>query len=199
MNAIAKLSVLSIFISLIFSSSFLAQDVNERMENIDGEVNKITITTEEGEYTFEGEDAARLFKKMKSSANSFVWHSAEMDGKKKIIFLDSDNEEHHVEIYGGDDEDVIIISEDDDDAMNEMHKKVKVEIEDGNKKVTVTTNENGEKKTEVYEGDEADKYIKEMKEKHGGDMDIYIEKNADDGKVKQKKIIIEKKTDKKSE
>jgi hypothetical protein len=83
--------------------------------------------------------------------------------------------------------------------MDEMHKKVKVEIEDGNKKVTVTTHENGEEKTEVYEGNEADKYIKEMNEKHSGDIDMFIEKDVDDGKVKQKKIIIEKKTDKKLE
>ncbi|MBT8378644.1 MAG: hypothetical protein KJN64_05405, partial [Ignavibacteria bacterium] len=61
----------------------------------------------------------------------------------------------------------------------------------------VTTNENGEEKTEVYEGDEADKYIKEMNEKHSSDMDIFIEKDSDDGKVKKKKIIIEKKTEKK--
>jgi hypothetical protein len=199
MKIIAKLPILTLFISLIYSSSLLAQDVNEKIKNIDGEVNKITITTEEGEYTFDGEDAAKLFKKMKSSANSFVWHSAEKEGKRKIVFLDSDDEEHHVEIFSGDDEDVIIISEDENECMNEMHKKVKVEIEDGNKKVTVTTNENGVEKTEVYEGDDADKYIKEMKKKHGSDMDIYNEKNTDDGKVKKKKIIIEKKTDKKSE
>ena len=38
-----------------------------------------------------------------------------------------------------------------------------------------------------------------MNEKHSGDIDMFIEKDIDDGKVKQKKIIIEKKTDKKSE
>ena len=199
MKVIAQLSVLTVFISLIFSSSLIAQDVNEKIKGIEGDVNKITITTEEGDYTFEGEDAAKLFKRIKSSASNFIWHSTEMDGKKKIVFLDSDNEEHHVEIFGGDDEDVIIISEDTDGNMDEMHKKVKVEIEDGNKKVTVTTHENGKEKTEVYEGDEADKYIKEMNEKHSGDIDMFIEKDVDDGKVKQKKIIIEKKTDKKLE
>ena len=136
---------------------------------------------------------------MKSSSNSFVWHSDEKDGKKKIVFLDSDNEEHHVEVFGGDDEDLIIISEDVHEDMEGMHKKINVEVKDGNKKVTVTTKENGEEKIEVYEGDEADKYIKEMNEKHGDDMDILIEKDSDDGKVKKKKIIIEKKTDKKSE
>jgi hypothetical protein len=197
MKVIANFSVLTLFISLIYSSSLLAQDLNEKLKNIDGEVNKITIATEEGEYTFDGEDAAKLFKKIKSSGNSFFWHSAEKDGKKKIVFLDSDDEEHHIEVFGGDDEDLIIISEDVHEDMEGMHKKIKVEVEDGNKKVTVTTKEDGKEKIEVYEGDEADGYIKEMNEKHGDDIDILIEKDSDDGKVKKKKIIIEKKTDKK--
>jgi protease II len=199
MKLIAQLSALSITISFLFSISLFSQDVNEKIKDIEGEANKITITTENGVYTFEGDDAAKLFKKMKSSSNSFVWHSAEKDGKKKIVFFDSDDEEHHVEVFGGDDEDLIIISEDVHEDMEGMHKKINVEIKDGNKKVTVTKKENGEEKIEVYEGDEADKFIKEMNEEHGDDMDIFIEKDSDDGKVKKKKIIIEKKTDKKSE
>ena len=47
--------------------------------------------------------------------------------------------------------------------------------------------EDGKEKIEVYEGDEADEYIKEMNEKHGDDIDILIEKDSDDGKVKKKK------------
>ena len=198
MKVITKKFSLTLFTFSLFSTLLFAQDVNEKMKDIIGEVNKITITTEKGEYTFEGEDAIQLFKKMKSSGNSFVWHSGEKDGEKKIVFLDSNNEEHHIEVFGGDDEDVFIISEDIDGEIDDMHKKVKVEIEDGNKKVTVTTKENGEEKTEVYEGDEADEYIKKMKEKHHGDMDIFIEKDTD-GKLKKKKIIIEKKTEKETE
>ena len=198
MNIISKQFALTLFIFSLFSTLLFAQDVNEKMKDINGEVNKITITTEKGEYTFEGEDAVQLFKKMKSSGNSFVWHSGEKDGKKKIIFLDSDNEEHYIEVFGGDDEDVIVINEDIEGEIDGMHKKVKVEIEDGNKKVTVTTKENGEEKTEVYEGNEADEYIEKMKEKHHGDMDIFIEKDTN-GKVKKKKIIIEKKTEKEAE
>lgn len=198
MKVNTKQFALTLFAFSLFSTLLSAQDVNEKMKEINGEVNKITITTEKGEYTFEGEDAVQLFKKMKSSGNSFVWHSENKDGKKKIVFFDSDNEEHHIEVFGGNDEDVIVISEDIDGEMDGMHKKVKVEIEEGNKKVTVTTKENGEEKTEVYEGDEADEYIEKMKEKHDGDMDIFIEKDTD-VKVKKKKIIIEKKTDKETE
>ena len=69
-----------------------------------------------------------------------------------------------------------------------MRKKVKVEIENGNKKVTVTTNENGEQNTEVYEGKEADEYIEKLKSEHK-DISISIDEDKDGKKVK--KIIIE--------
>ena len=198
MKLVTRQFAFALFTFSLFSTLLFAQDLNEKMKDIDGKVNKITITTDKDEYTFEGDDAFRLFKKMKSSGNSFVWHSGDKDGKKNIVFLDSDNEEHHIEVFGDNDEDVIIISEDSEGEMDGMHKKVKVEIEDGNKKVTVTTKENGEEKTEVYEGDEADEYIEKMKEKYHGDMEIFIEKDKN-SKVKKKKIIIEKKTKKETE
>ena len=65
---------------------------------------------------------------------------------------------------------------------------MKIEVEDGNKKVTVTTRENGEEKTEVYEGTEAEEYIEKMKAEND-DFDISIESKTDGKKVK--KIIIE--------
>ncbi len=194
MKYFTSFSFLTVTSALFFSLTLFAQDVEKRIKDIDGEVNKITITTEDGEYTFEGEDAVKLFKKMKSSGNSFVWHSTDKDGKKKIVFLDSDDKEHHVEVFGDDADEMIVISEDIDSDIDGVNKKIKVEVEDGNKTVTVTTKEDGEEKTEVYEGKDADEYIKEMNEKHGRDMDIFIE-NDSDGKVKKKKVIIEKEVD----
>ncbi|MBT8380184.1 MAG: hypothetical protein KJN64_13235, partial [Ignavibacteria bacterium] len=178
MKLFTNLSAQVFIVAFLFSAYSFAQDLKEKIKSVEGEVSKIIITTNEGEFTFEGDDAVKLFKKMNASANSFVWHSTEMDGKKKIVFLDSNDEEHKVEIYEGDDEEMVIISEDIDEEIDGMRKKLKVEVENGNKKVTVTTNENGEEKTEVYEGDEADKYIKEMNEKHSSDMDIFIEKDS---------------------
>ncbi len=55
------------------------------------------------------------------------------------------------------------------------------------RKLPVTTKENGEETTEVYEGEEADEYLEKMKSEND-DLDIIIEK--DNGK-KVKKIIIE--------
>jgi len=77
-----------------------------------------------------------------------------------------------------------------DDDM--MKKKVKVEVEDGGKKVNVTTYENGEKKVEVFEGDEADELIEKMKKEH--DVDVIISED-EDGKVIKKKVIIKKEKD----
>ena len=62
-----------------------------------------------------------------------------------------------------------------------------VNEENGEKKVTVTTTENGETKTEVYEGDEADEYLKE----HKKDKKFKIKIEDGDSKKKVKKIIIE--------
>jgi len=175
-----------------FSNSGNAQnDVEEELKNIDGTVEKITITADGEEYTFEGEDAEKLFKRMKSSkSKSFAWHTSD-DGsvKKKIVIVEKNGDKEVIEL-DGEDEDVFIIKSDDDFEWNTdgLQKKVKVEIENGEKKVTVTTKENGEGTTEVYEGDEADEYIEKMKNEND-DFDIEIKSDGDGKKVK--KIIIE--------
>lgn len=175
-----------------FSNSGIAQnDVDEELKNIDGTVDKITITADGEEYTFEGKDAEKLFKRMKSSkSKSFTWHTSD-DGsvKKKIVFVDKDGDKDVVEL-DGEDEDVFIIKSDDDFNLNTegLQKKVKVEIENGEKKVTITTKENGEETTEVYEGEEADEYLKKMKSEND-DFDIEIKSDSNGKKVK--KIIIE--------
>jgi len=68
---------------------------------------------------------------------------------------------------------------------------MQVEIEDGNKKVTVTTKENGEEKIEIYEGEEAEEYLDNMKSEHGHEMLFEIDEDGEYHKMK--KIIIEKK------
>lgn len=188
----------SLFYVLTIGHLAIAQnDLQDKIDQIDGSVDKIIISSDGEEYIFEGADAQKLFKKMKSSkSKSFVWNTSD-DGsmKKKIVIMDTDGEKEIIEI-DGDDEDVLIVKSDDDFEWNSsdgMQKKVKVEIENGEKKVTITTNENGEETTEVYEGDEADEYLEEMKSEND-DLDIIIEK--DNGK-KVKKIII--KTEKEEE
>ena len=186
------------FTSLLINANLNAQEkLNDKINKIDGEVQKITITADGKEYLFEGDEAAKLFEKMKSSkSQSFVWNSSDDEStKKKVIILDADGENEVIEIESEDDNVYIIRKDKDlDNVSDGITKKVKVEIEDGNKKVTVTTKENGEEKTEVYEGKEAEEYIEKMKAENK-DFNISIEENKDGKKVK--KIIIE--TDKEVE
>ena len=180
---------------LIFTTSNYAQDIDEQLKQIDGTIDKITVVSDGEEYIFEGEDAQKLFKRMKSSkSQSFAWHTSD-DGstKKKIVFVEKDGNKEVIEL-DGEDEDVFIIKSDDDFdwETDGTQKKVKVEIENGEKKVTITTKENGGETTEVYEGEEADEYIEKMKSEND-DFDIEIKSDKDGKKVK--KIIIETETE----
>lgn len=192
MKGLFKNFVLIGFTPLLFIANLNAQEnLDEKIDKIDGSVQKITITADGKEYLFEGDEAEQLFKNIKrKSSKSFVWNSSDDESsKKKIVIIDGDGESKEIEIES-DDENVVIVKTDGDfdDVTDGIQKKVKVEVEDGNKKVTVTTKENGEEKTEVYEGKEADEYIEKMKAENK-DFDISIENKTDGKKVK--KIIIE--------
>jgi len=128
----------------------------------------------------------------RNQVQSFVWNSSD-DSVKKIIILDATSTDDDIEVEDGD-ENVLIIKTDKDldDIDDGITKKINVVVEDGNKKVTVTTKENGEEKTEVFEGDEADEYIKKMKSENG-EINISIDDEKDGKKVK--KIIIETEKD----
>jgi len=183
------------FTTLLFIANLNAQEkLDEKINKIDGTVNKVTITSDGKEYIFEGAEAEKLFKKMKSNkSQSFVWNSSDDSTKKKVIILDADSDEDMIEVESRAENVVIIKTGGDlDEVSDGIQKKVKVEVEDGNKTVTVTTKENGEEKTEVYSGKEADEYIEKMKAENK-DFDISIESKADGKKVK--KIIIETEKD----
>ncbi|MGB5528931.1 MAG: hypothetical protein WBQ32_03100 [Ignavibacteriaceae bacterium] len=186
-----KFFILILFTTLILIPSQFAQEkLKDKLDKIDGSIDKITITSEGKEYLFEGNDAEELFKMIKrKSSHNFVWNTSDDDkSKKKVIILDSDGENEVIEITGEGDDDIIIKKHKDFDSdINGITKKVKVEVENGNKIVTVTTKENGEEKTDVYEGQEADEYIEKMKSEND-DFDIIINKDSDDKKVE--KIII---------
>lgn len=188
--------ILAFFFVLVVGKTVVAQnDLNEKINKINGNVDKVTITADGKEYTFEGSDAEKLFKKMKSSkSQSFVWNTSDDKMKKKVIIMDADGDEDLVEVVESGDDDVFIVKSDDDFewSTDGNQKKVKVEIENGEKKVTVTTNENGEKTTEVYEGDEADEYIEKMKSENG---EFNISIDEDNGGKKVKKIIIKTEKD----
>jgi hypothetical protein len=175
----------------LLSPVHLGQDkIEEKINEIKGTADKIVINSDGKEYVFEGKEAEQLFEMLKRKSNqSFVWNTTDDDKRnKKVIIFNSNGDKGLIEITCNEKDDIIIKRHDDpDNAEDDMTKKIKVEIEDCNKKVTVTTKENGEEKTEVYEGKEAEEYLEKMKDENR-DLEISIDKDHDGKKVK--KIII---------
>jgi len=198
MKAGYKTLILSLFSSLFLLPTLFAQEkLEDKINKIDGSIEKIIITSDGKEYLFEGSEAEELFKKMKkNSTHNLAWTTSDSeDVKKKVIIINSDGEKEVIEITSDAEDDIIIKTDKDFDSVTDgIRKKVKVEMENGNKKVTVTTNENGDEKTEVYEGDEADEYIEKMKSEHNS-IRISIDEDKDGKEVK--KIIIETESEEK--
>jgi len=188
-----KIILPAIIIFILSSSGFAQEDIKDKLSKIEGHVDKITISAGGEEFTFEGEDAEKLFNRMQfntKSSNTFIVKIDEGgEGTKKIIIKSygGDEEVYEFKTDGGDH--AVWFS--DDDCFHNLGKEIKIEIEDGNKKVTVTTKENGEEKTEIYEGEEAEEYLDKMKSEHGHEMLIEIDEDGEYHKMK--KIIIEKK------
>jgi len=183
----------AIVIFMLSSFGFAQEDLKDKLSEIEGHVDKITINAGGKEFTFEGEDAEKLFSKMQSSTKSSNTFIVKIDeegggGTKKIIIKSGGGSEEIYEFQTDGGDHAVWFS--DDENFEGLDKNIKVEIEDGNKKVTVTTKENGEEKTEIYEGEEAEEYLEEMKSEHGHEM--LIEIDEDGNHKKMKKIIIEK-------
>jgi len=119
--------------------------VEVNIENKDGKkvilIKKI-VDGKEMVKEFRGEKAEEFMKK----------HGAK---NHKMMFL-SEKGKHNIDMEV-DYDSVNCISSDDTIGVE---KKLKVEIKDGVKKVTVTTSEIGKEKVEVYEGDDATEFLK---------------------------------------
>ena len=189
----AKIILPAIVIFILSSSGFAQEDLKDKLNKIEGHVDKITINAGGEEFTFEGEEAEKLFNKIQSytkSSNTFLVKIDEEggEGTKKIIIKSGGGDEEVFEFKTDGGGHAVWFS--DDDNLQSLDKKIQVEIEDGNKKVTITTKENGEEKTEIFEGEEAEEYLDKMKSEHG--HEILIEIDEDGNRKKMKKIIIEK-------
>ena len=192
MNNRYKILIISLLGILLTIPTNLAQEkLKDKIKNIEGSVEKIVITADGKDYTFKGNEARELFDKIKKkSSHNFSWTTSDStDGKEKVCIIKTDSNDKEIEIESEGENKIIIKSDKDiDDDISGIRKKVKIEVDNGNKKVTVTTTENGEAKTEVYEGKEADEYLEKMKASDD-DLNIIIENGKDKKKVK--KIIIE--------
>lgn len=150
-NAI-KLAAFVLFLVLGFS--LYAQEKNEfkdKLKSLDGKIEKVTIKVDGKDVVFEGKDAEKLVEIVKPGDHKkMVWVSSgpgsklmHMGGNKMKVFSMTDEDDFEFGDGNGD------------------QKKVKVEIEDGKKKVTVTTMKEGKEETKTYEGEEAEKMLKE--------------------------------------
>jgi hypothetical protein len=168
-----KIIKIQIGILFLFSILLLAQDkksMKEKINNIEGDVSKIVITSDKGELTFEGDEAQKIFKRIKSPKmeKHIKWISDdnhEIDGDDVLIFKSEDGKKHIIKHKGKGDKMMMFMNDD-----FEGKKTIEVEIEDdsdeseGEKTVTVTTVENGEKKVETYKGKKADEYLDKMED-----------------------------------
>ena len=196
-----KILTIQIFILFLSATLVMAQkdnSLNDKLNNIKGEVNKIVISTDKGDVTFEGDDAKKIFKNMKANkVKKIKWISEDgedidVDGENVMIFKSDKGGKHIIKEFK-DADNVIIMKHGDDEDFDiiEDGKTVKVEVEEenGEKKVTVTTNEDGDEKVETFEGKEADEYLDKMESEHEMIIDvdvdsdednIWIHKNGDD-------------------
>ena len=167
--AVTILLISGIFISAQTESG---KSVDEKIKSIKGNVSKITIETDDGVVKFEGSQAEKIFKRLKKYSK-FAYKPK---SKSNVYFFDNDSsdvEEYRVKVIElGDEDESIFFSDNaegiwymkfDDDSLKEKQKKIKVEIKDGEKTVTVTTNKDGDEEVKTYSGEDADEYL----EKHG--------------------------------
>ena len=126
-----------------------------------GDAFNITLSDEDRDITIKDENGEKYVKD--------VFYE---DGEKKVIELRGKEAEEYLEKLEDEgkmhrvdmDRDFKFFGIDGSVMDGSKEMEIEVEIEDGNKKITVTTeDEDGNETTKVYEGDEADEFLK----KHG--------------------------------
>jgi copper chaperone CopZ len=156
--------------------------VNSKLKNLEGEVSKITVQTDKGTVTFEGDEAEYLLKRMKKKEFSFAMPEdlfADHDFKDLNIRM-RDFKMPHIKMFRHIDDDEL--------STDNFNKKITVEKKDGETKVTVKSLKDGDELIETYEGKDAEKYLEEMNEEEPVSFDF---KSKDkDYKEKETRIII---------
>ena len=157
MKQLSTLKLKAIILFLAMGIALNAQDKSEFKNKIDqlkGKIDKVTVNVDGKDVVFEGKDAEKLVKIVKPMAG------------KKMMWLHSDGEDF--EFDGPGNAMMFHVSDDVDAAKGEAKKKVQIEIKDGKKQVTVTTTDkDGKEEVKKFEGEEADKFIKEHEANSG--------------------------------
>ena len=135
--------LLFIISSQSFAQENIKEEIGEKIKKVEGAVSKISIEHEGGTIEFTGEESALLYKRLKSSSRHLEIIT---EGERSFNTIG-------VERY---------IKEEFDSDSDAT--KIKIEIEDGEKKVTVTTIKDGKEEVKVLEGEEAEEYLEEYEE-----------------------------------
>lgn len=162
-NNILKVISLLMF---VFSISLTAQEKCEdswksKVKSIKGDVQKIVISTKDGNTVFEGEEAAALLEYLKKRNNKFFKIKVDGDfdyADENTFVFESDSDEDG-DYHSG--KNIVWVTDSEDDSLGEaIEKKIKVKIEDGEKIITVTTTKDGKQSVKTYTGKEADDFLK---------------------------------------
>ncbi len=191
MNGITKFFALLVFVPLL---AYAQTDVNKMLQEINGKVDEIVIKSEGKIYSFDGDEAAKLFASMKEDKK--MKHFSFETKDEGVIHGDSLHKKIIIKKFGDnhdDEKDVLVYvdeNDSDDAEMKKIEKKVIVSNEGGEKIVKVTINEDGKENIEVYEGKAADEYFEKMKSEK--ECDVKIENGPNCCDKKHKEIIIKK-------
>lgn len=147
-----KFLTVVLVIFLLTAVSFAQDKKEDKLNKVKGNVEKITIQTDEGTVTFEGKDARVLFKKMKAGAmHKIRIFSPGDDSDENVFFISPDKMDKDFSFFGN-------------EIKDGKKIEIKIENKNGEKELTVTTTgKDGKSTTETYRGKEAEQYLK----KHG--------------------------------
>ena len=154
------------FLTLTLFAQDKKDDLKSKMKQLKGKVEKITVKIDGKDVVFEGKDAEKLAKALKFFAKTpnMMWLSDDDedfdlgDGNVMMYKFNTDKFDWK-----------------DKDGGN---KKIKIEVKEGEKKVTVTTtDEDGKEETKVYKGEDAEKYLKENERE--GKLKVFIDGDDD--------------------
>ncbi len=192
----SKLSLITLgiaFLLVLGSATIIAQKSTkkktaEKLKKIESPVEKIIIQTGDGEQVFEGYEAEYLFKKLKKHKEEY---GIAMLKGPKTFWIDGDSSKVIKEIVGFEDDNSVLVLEDDDlvyelliDKIAEadsLIKEINVKNRNGTLTLEITTIENGEEKTKIFEGEDANDKLKELRK-------VQVKRLGNDGKLHFKKL-----------
>lgn len=174
-------------LALSYVTLHAQSSLDKKLKDVKGKVEKITIKTDTGEYVFDGDDAAKLAKRLK----------AKKEIKKCFITSDDDTVVVNMPDFHGCMPDFdkyfndstfkhLDIHIDADSIMKSIPKHFHKFLDENT--VTIITNDLGKETVETFTGKDADKMIEEIKK--GEDN------NCDKKKCVKKTVIIKKKDSK---